>query len=200
MENNIIIRFARPEDAAALVDIYSYYVLNTAVTYEYKVPSVEEFSRRISRVLEKYPYLIAQKGDEVLGYAYAGTFIDRAAADWSVEVSVYIKHTARGLGIGRRLYEALEGILSELGIINLAAAIAAPDDNEDEYLTRDSLKFHGSMGYEFVGEFKKNGHKFGRWYNLVWMEKHLGEHPANCPHPKTISEVRGIVCEKYGIR
>ena len=143
--DNITIRLARPEDAAALVDIYSYYILNTAVTYEYEIPSVEEFASSISRVLEKYPYLIAQRGDEVLGYAYAGTFIARAAADWDTEVSVYIKHTAKGLGLGRRLYEMLESILREQGIVNLAAAIAAPNGEEDEYLTRDSLKFHSRM-------------------------------------------------------
>ncbi len=197
--DNITIRLARPEDAPALVDIYSYYILNTAVTYEYEVPSVAEFAARISRVLEKYPYLIAQRGDEVLGYAYAGTFIARAAADWNTEVSVYIKHTAKGLGLGRRLYEALETILSEQGIVNLAAAIAAPDSLDDEYLTRDSLKFHRRMGYSFAGEFKKNGHKFGRWYNLVWMEKHIGEHDVYMPRPKTLDEVRNIIAEKYGI-
>lgn len=197
--DNITIRLARPEDAATLVDIYSYYILNTAVTYEYEVPSVAEFAARISRVLEKYPYLIALQGDEVLGYAYAGTFIARAAADWDTEVSVYIKHTAKGLGLGRRLYETLENILREQGIVNLAAAIAAPNDEEDEYLTRDSLKFHSRMGYEFAGEFKKNGYKFGRWYNLVWMEKHIGEHAADMPRPKTVGEVRDIIAEKYGI-
>ncbi len=198
--DNITIRLARPEDAAALADIYAYYVLNTAITYEYKVPSVEEFAGRISRVLEKYPYLIAQRGDEVLGYAYAGTFIARSAADWDVEVSVYIKNSAKGLGLGRRLYGALENILREQGIVNLAAAIAAPNGDEDEYLTRNSLDFHRRMGYEFVGEFKKNGHKFGRWYNLVWMEKHLSEHLPEQPRPKTLAEVREIIAEKYGIR
>ncbi len=199
MENNITIHLARPEDAPALVDIYSYYILNTAITYEYEVPSVEEFAGRIRRVLEKYPYLIARQGDEVLGYAYAGTFIARAAADWDVEVSVYIKHGAHRLGIGRKLYEALENILRQQGIVNLAAAIAAPHDEEDEYLTRDSLRFHGRMGYEFVGEFKKNGYKFGRWYDLVWMEKRIGEHLADMPRPKTLDEVRDIIAEKYGI-
>ena len=199
MENNINIRFARPDDAPALVDIYSYYVLNTAVTYEYDVPSVEEFAARISRVLEKYPYLVAEKDGKPLGYAYAGTFIARAAADWSAEVSVYIRHSARGLGLGRKLYEALEAILRLQGIVNLAAAIAAPNSEEDEYLTRDSLKFHSRMGYELVGEFKQNGHKFGRWYNLVWMEKYLGEHMENHPHPLPVDSVRASVREKLGI-
>ena len=64
-------------------------------------------------------------------------------------------------------------------------AIAAPSGEEDEYLTRDSLKFHSRMGYEFVGKFKHNGHKFGRWYNLVWMEKHIGKHAADMPRPKS---------------
>ena len=200
MDNSINIRIARPGDAAALVGIYSYYVLNTAITYEYAVPSCEEFAARIRSVLEKYPYLIAERGGEILGYAYAGTFIARSAADWAVETTVYLSRTAKGLGLGRKLYEALENILREQGILNLNAAIAAPIGADDEYLTRNSIDFHAHMGYRFVGEFQYNGHKFGRWYDLVWMEKHIGEHIDNQPHPKTLDEVRDIIAEKYGIR
>ena len=198
--DNITIRLAHPEDAAALVEVYAPYVLHTAITYEYEVPSAEEFAGRISGTLQKYPYLLAERGGEVLGYAYAGAFSRRRAADWSVETSIYIKNTAHGLGLGRRLYEALENILREQGILNLAAAIAAPVGGDDEYLTRNSINFHSHMGYEFVGEFQKNGHKFGRWYNLVWMEKHLGEHRENHPRPKTLDEVRDVIADKYGIR
>lgn len=199
MDKNITIRLARPEDAPALVEIYAYYILNTAVTYEYEVPSVDAFAGRISHVLEKYPYLLAEREGEVLGYAYAGTFISRAAADWDVETTVYIKNGTHGLGLGRRLYEALEYILREQGILNLVAAIATPYGDDDEYLTLNSLYFHAHMGYRFVGEFRKNGYKFGRWYNLAWMEKHIGEHLADHPRPKTLDEVRGIISEKYGI-
>lgn len=200
MTNDITIRFARPEDAHGLAEIYKYYVLNTAVTYEYAPPSAEDFARRIGRTLEKYPYLLAEQNGEPVGYAYAGTFIARAAADWNAEVSIYLRSDRRGAGIGRRLYDALENILREQGIVNAAAAIAAPGDHEDEYLTRGSLDFHSRMGYVTVGTFRKNGHKFGRWYDLVWMEKQLNPPLSYQPPFKPIGEVRGLITEKYGIR
>ena len=198
--DNITIRLARPEDAPALLEIYAPYVLNTAITYEYEVPSAEEFAGRISEVLQKYPYLLAQRGGEILGYAYAGPFISRRAADWAVETSIYIKESAHGSGLGRLLYTALENILREQGILNLNAAIAAPTGAEDEYLTRSSIDFHTRMGYSLVGEFHRSGHKFGRWYGLVWMEKHIGEHKENQPAPRRLDEVRDIIAEKYDIR
>ncbi|MDD6189072.1 MAG: GNAT family N-acetyltransferase [Clostridiales bacterium] len=200
MEENITIRLARPDDAAELVEIYAPYVLKTAITYEYEVPSVEEFAGRIRNVLEKYPYLLAERNGKISGYTYAGAFSRRRAADWSVETSIYIRESARGLGIGRRLYEALENILREQGIRNLNAAIAAPVGADDEHLTRDSIHFHSHMGYRFVGEFDRCGHKFGRWYDLVWMEKHIGTHMDNQPRPKTLDEVRSVIAEKYNIR
>lgn len=199
MNNDIAIRLARPEDGAALAEIYSYYVLSTAVTYEYEPPSAEVFSGRIKETLKKHPYLLAESEGRVLGYAYAGTFIARAAADWNAEVSIYIRSNCRGMGLGRRLYEALENILREQGIVNIAAAIAAPNGGDDEYLSRDSMNFHSRMGYSLAGRFEKNGHKFGRWYDLVWMEKRLGKHGSSMPRPKTLDEVRELIAEKYGI-
>ncbi len=200
MDNRFTIRLARPEDGDALAKIYAHYVKNTAVTYEYEPPTAEEFSTRISHVLEKYPYLLAEENGIILGYAYAGTFIARAAADWSVETTVYLAPEARGQGIGRWLYEALEQILWEQGIVNLNAAIAVPSPDEDEYLSYDSMKFHSRMGYSLVGRFNKNAQKFGRWYDLIWMDKRLSEPRKNCPHPKTLDEVRPLIAEKHGIR
>lgn len=91
--NNIRIRTARPEDAIELLEIYAPYVRETAVTYEYTVPSKEEFASRIRHTMEKYPYLVAEKDGEILGYAYAGAFHPRAAYAWDAEMSIYIKKT-----------------------------------------------------------------------------------------------------------
>ena len=100
----VTIRPAAPEDAPALLAIYAPYVRETAVTFEYEVPTPEEFAGRIRRTLERYPYLTAQCGGEVLGYACAGPFKERAAYGWSVETTIYLRQDQRGRGLGRALY------------------------------------------------------------------------------------------------
>ena len=172
---NIVIRNAKLEDAQAFLDIYSYYVENTAVTFEYETPSLEEFGSRMTETLKKYPYLCILEDGTIRGYAYAGAFVGRAAYDWSAEMTVYLAHDAAKRGLGRKIYEALETALKEMGVLNLYACIAYPEE-EDEYLTKNSALFHQHMGYRKVGEFHKCGYKFGRWYHMIWMEKIIGEH------------------------
>lgn len=174
----ITIRPVSPEDSRVLLDIYRPYVEHTAITFEYEVPSVDEFTRRITHTLTRYPYLAAETDGQILGYAYAGPFYGRAAYDWSAEVSVYVRENIQGMGVGRRLYEALERALSAQNILNLYACIAWPD-KEDEYLTRNSAGFHSHLGYEQVGMFRQCGYKFGRWYSMIWMEKQLGPHSGH---------------------
>ena len=180
----ITIRTAVQQDAKVLLEIYAPYVKKTAITFEYDVPSVEEFARRISKVLKRYPYLVAEVNGEPVGYAYAGPFKERAAYDWAVETTVYVREDMKKSGIGRALYTALEEALAAQGILNLNACIAFPE-NEDEYLTRDSVKFHERMGFETAGRFHKCGCKFGRWYDMVWMEKLIGNHVENPPAART---------------
>lgn len=176
-EGQNFIRLVKPEDAGRLVEIYAPYVKQTAVTFEYEVPSVAEFRKRIESILKKYPYLVAEQDGEITGYAYAGVFIERPAADWAAEAAIYVDRGRRRSGAGRALYEALEKALIRQNILNINACIACPEA-EDEYLTYDSIRFHERMGYRMAGRFHQCGYKFGRWYDLVWMEKHLGEHPA----------------------
>ena len=192
------IRVATLEDAKTLVEIYTPYVEKTVITFEYEVPSVEEFKGRMAHVLEKYPYLVAERDGEIVGYAYAGEFKSRAAYDWAVETTVYVREDQKNSGVGKALYMALEQILAEQNILNLNACIGYPEV-EDEYLTKNSVQFHEHMGYRFVGEFYKCGYKFGRWYNMVWMEKHIGEHLDDQPAIKKFDDVRIAVAEKYGI-
>lgn len=180
---SIIIRMANPADAQALLNIYAPYVINTAITFEYDVPSVEEFASRIAHTLEKYPYLIAEEGGNILGYAYASPFHDRPAYDWAVETSIYVDQNIKHRGIGRKLHDALESTLREQGILNMNACIAYPPE-EDEHLDKNSVEFHAHMGYRLVGEFYKCGYKFNRWYNMVWMEKLIGEHLSDQKPPK----------------
>ncbi|MGN1340955.1 MAG: GNAT family N-acetyltransferase [Oscillospiraceae bacterium] len=173
--DDIIIRMADPADAEQLLAIYSYYVKNTAITFEYDVPAPEEFRARICHTLEKYPYLVAEKQGRAVGYAYAGAFKGRAAYDWSVEVTVYVDKDLHRCGIGKMLYSRLEELLKAMGVTNLYACIGVPAA-EDEFLTRNSIDFHQHLGYVPVGEFHKCGYKFDRWYNMVWAEKIVGEH------------------------
>ena len=180
---SITIRMANPADAQALLNIYAPYVINTAITFEYDVPSVEEFASRIAHSLEKYPYLIAEEGGNILGYAYASPFHDRPAYDWAVETSIYVDQNIKHRGIGRKLRDALESTLREQGILNMNACIAYPPE-EDEHLDKNSVEFHAHMGYRLVGEFYKCGYKFNRWYNMVWMEKLIGEHLSDQKPPK----------------
>lgn len=169
------IRTATKADAPALLNIYAPYVEQTAITFEYEVPSVEEFAGRIEQILEKYPYLVAEAEGEIVGYAYAGTFKARAAYDWSVETTIYVNQKKKRMGIGGKLYAALEEALRAQHILNLNACIGYPQ-KEDEYLTKDSEKFHQKLGYRLVGTFHDSGYKFGRWYDMIWVEKMLGEH------------------------
>lgn len=184
----ITIRTAVLQDAEALLEIYAPYVKNTAITFEYDVPTVEEFAGRMSNVLRRYPYLVGEVDGEPAGYAYAGPFKERAAYDWAVETTVYVKEDMKKHGIGRALYEALEKTLAAQGILNLNACIAFPE-KEDEYLTTDSVKFHKKMGFSEVGRFHKCGCKFGRWYDMVWMEKHIGTHEENPAEVRFFAEV-----------
>ncbi len=151
-----MIRNAEKEDAEKILAIYSYYVKNTAISFELDVPSLDEFQ----------------------GRAYAGVFKNRAAYDHCCEVSIYVERHAKGRGYGRMLYEALETALKKAGILNLYACIADPV-TEDEYLTRNSEHFHSHLGYTKVGRFHNCGYKFNRWYNMIWMEKIIGEHQKN---------------------
>ena len=170
----VTIRPAVPEDAPALLAIYAPYVRETAVTFEYEVPT-----------------------PEVLGYACAGPFKERAAYDWSVETTIYLRQDQRGRGLGRALYQALERCLAAQHIQNLNACIADPAQAGDPYLTGASAAFHARMGYQLVGRFHKCGYKFGRWYDMVWMEKILGAHPERPPEVIPFSKLleRGAVLE-----
>ncbi len=171
----IVIREAVLSDAEELLAIYAPYVKETVITFEYEAPTLSEFRKRMTDILGKYPYLAAEQNGEIVGYAYAAPFKERAAYGWSVESTIYVRRDCKRAGIGRALYEALEEALACQNILNVNACIGYPEQ-EDAYLTLDSVRFHQRMGYRMVGKFHKCGYKFGRWYHMVWMEKHLGEH------------------------
>lgn len=133
-------RVARPEDAEALLAIYAPYVEETAITFEYEVPSVEAFRARIAHTLATYPYIVAVEENNIIGYAYVGRLHERAAYDWSVETSIYVDRRARKQGLGRQLYERLEAILRAMHIISVNACIAYPGTMNATDRTRAHLQ------------------------------------------------------------
>ena len=112
--------------------------------------------------------------------------------------SRFLSTWSRRGGLGRRLYQAVEDILREQGILNVNACITYAEE-EDEYLTQDSPAFHSRLGYRQVARFHQCGFKFGRWYDMIWMEKHLGPHAPDQPDPRPFAAVRPLVAAKYGI-
>ena len=173
--SDLVIRPAVCDDAEAIAAIYAPYVTQTAVSFEYVAPTAEEIRFRMEKTLKQYPYFVAMVNNRLIGYAYAGPFHPRAAFFRSVETSIYVKQGFHQRGVGRALYERLESALKQQGIVNLNACIAYPDP-EDEYLTLDSVRFHERLGYVKCAHFHKCGWKFNRWYDLIWMEKIIGEH------------------------
>ena len=170
-----MIRIAAEADIPAILEIYGPYILNTTITFEYSIPTPEEFTRRFREITSRFPWLVYEEGGEVLGYAYASAPYSRAAYAWCAEPSVYLKPAARGRGIGRKLYGALERILSYQGYQVLYVLITQENT--------DSVGFHEACGYRFSVLFENCGFKFGRWLGVIWMEKRLKsvEIPSNPP-------------------
>jgi phosphinothricin acetyltransferase len=187
-ENTIKIRMATIDDAEKILAVYAPYILETGITFEYEVPTAQAFRERIRGVLKRYPYLVAERDGEILGYSYANPLGERAAFSRAAETVLYVKKDARGEKIGSRLYGELEKILKKQNVTNICACIAYREQ-EDETLTHASPKFHAACGYKKIGHFTKCGYKFGRWYDLIWMEKFIGEHEENPPEFIPVTEI-----------
>lgn len=188
-KTNVTIRAAVIGDAPEVLDIYGYYVQHTAITYEYDIPSLTEFQERMRHILEKYPYLVALKGERIIGYAYASPYHPRAAYGWNAEMAIYLDHNERGHNVGQRLYTLLEQILQEQGIVNAVALITPPMTKDDEAVYA-SMHFHEKMGYELAGRIENSGYKFERWFDTITMQKQLNTPVSPMPSIKSFEEVR----------
>ena len=170
-----MIRFAVEADVPAILEIYGPYVETTTVSFEYTIPSLAEFTHRFCSTTEQFPWLVWEEDGQILGYAYGNLPFSRAAYQWCAAASVYLRPEARGKGIGRQLYAALEELLARQGYHKIYAIIT--DGNED------SLAFHKAVGYQFVAHLPRCGYKFGKWLGVIWMEKVLkvGQNPEIVP-------------------
>ncbi len=162
------LRTAAAADAAALAAIYRPYVEETDVTFELTAPDAAEFCRRMEKTLLRYPYLVAEEDGVILGYAYASPLIDRRAADRAVEASSYVHWDYRGKGIGTMLLKELERLLALQHVTNVTACITCPN--------AESEAFYGKLGYVPCARFHRCAYKFGKWKDVVWMEKHILPH------------------------
>ena len=160
-----MIRIAEERDLPEILSIYAPYVLNTTHTFEYDVPTEEEFLARFRSVTAAFPWLVWEEEGRILGYAYGSAPFERAAYRWSSETSVYLRPDAQGRGIGRRLYTALEKILALQGFLKNYAIITSENS--------PSLAFHKSLGYAIAAEMPGCAYKFGKKLGIVWMEKDL---------------------------
>lgn len=159
------IRFAQLSDAEELLRIYAPYVTDSVITFEYDVPSPIEFEKRMMDIQREYPYLVCEIDGNIAGYAYAHRHKERAAYGWNVELSIYLDHSYVGRGIGRALYTVLLKILQLQHVVNAYACITLPNEA--------SMALHTSFGFTPVGVFSHTGYKFGKWLDVIWLEKAL---------------------------
>jgi phosphinothricin acetyltransferase len=158
----MIVRKVEIEDAAPIVEIYNFYVLNSHSTFETEAVETAEMQKRVEEVVESYPYFVAEENEEILGYAFANQYKSRCAYKNSAEVSVYVKNDLKQKGIGGMLYDKLLAEILRTDVHALVAGIALPNDA--------SIKLHERFGFEKVAHFREIGFKFGRWIDVGYWE------------------------------
>ena len=162
------IRVATKDDAVGMLDIYAPFILNSGITQETEVPSVEDFQQRVISNLIERPWFVCEINNEIAGYAYAGKHRDRKGYQWCTEPSVYISEKYFGFGVANALYNALFEILKLQGYVNAYAVITLPNDR--------SLAFHKKFGFEYLTTYKKIGYKLGQWHDVGWMQYEINPH------------------------
>ena len=177
------IRLATPDDGAAFAEIYRPAVVGSPTSFEIEPPDASEMSRRVTVALERFPWLAFDDGRVARGYAYAGTHRARPAYQWSAEVSAYVHEDARRRGVARALYTSLFALLRALGYANAYAGITLPNPA--------SVGLHEALGFRPVGVFHNVGYKLGRWHDVEWWERPLGELSPSMDSPRPIRDLLG---------
>ena len=170
-----MIRVATKADAQGMLEIYAPFILNSGITQETEVPSVEEFQMRILSGLEERPWLVCELADQIAGYAYAGKHRERKGYQWCTEPSVYISEKFYQRGIANALYTALFDILKIQGYVNAYAVITLPNEK--------SIGFHKKFGFDYLTTYPKIGYKLGQWHDVGWMQYEINPHKQEPPDP-----------------
>jgi L-amino acid N-acyltransferase YncA len=169
MPSGFLVRDVQIKDASAIADIYAPFVENTVISFESVPPSQAEMQSRITEVTDRFPWLVAEINNEVVGYAYANAHRSRCAYQWCVEVSVYLSPRYQRQGIAKSLYEQLFSKLVQKGYLQAFAGISLPNEG--------SVAFHEAFGFSPIGIYKNVGYKMNRWVDVGWWQKQLGELP-----------------------
>lgn len=170
-----ILRPVRPSDLPRLLEIYTPYVRDSAVTFEYEVPSLAEFTARVDEISSQYPYLVCEQDGFVAGYAYAHRHMVRAAYQWNAELSIYLDETFQGRGLGSRLYASLLETLEQMNVRNVYGCVTLPNPK--------SGRLHEKLGFRLAGIWPHSGYKLGMWHDVGWFEKSLGPGVGRSPAP-----------------
>lgn len=183
MKENRKIRFAKPEDAENILNIYQKYITDTVITFEMQVPSVLEFQNRMSKIMEQFPYLVCEMDGKVVGYAYASKHRERAAYQWSADLSIYIEETYHRQHIATMLYDKLIDLLKMQGYCTVHVGVTSPNPNSEA--------FHEAYGFETVGVFRNVGYKLGQWRDVKWYSLPVSEYPECPAQPTSIGNYSG---------
>ena len=181
------IRVAKLDDVAAMLNIYSPFILNSGITQETTVPSIEEFQQRVMATLTERPWLVCEIDDEIAGYAYAGKHRDRRGYQWCTEPSIYIGENFFRFGIANALYRALFEILKIQGYVNAYAVITLPNDK--------SVSFHEKFGFRYFTTYKNIGFKLGKWHDVGWWQYDVNPHVINPTDPIKFSSLDSSVID-----
>jgi L-amino acid N-acyltransferase YncA len=169
------IRTATERDLPEIQSIYAYHVLHGTGTFEEQPPSVEEIAERFAKVVTHgWSWLVATDATGVLGFAYYTQFRDRSAYRYCAEDSVYVREDVRGQGVGKALVARLVEHAAASGMRQMIAVIG---DSENT----GSIGVHASLGFQMVGTLRAAGIKFGRWVDVVSMQRPLGQGDADVP-------------------
>jgi L-amino acid N-acyltransferase YncA len=177
-----IIRFANPQDAAQILEIYAPFCNESAVSFELRSPSLTELQQRIQQITQRYPWLVCEQEGTILGYAYASSHRSRAAYQWSVDVAIYSREQYHRCGMGRSLYTSLFQILKLQGFFKAYAGIALPNPS--------SIGLHQAMGFECVGVYRGVGYKAGAWRDVAWWQLCLQPEVLHPPAPIDIVTIQ----------
>ena len=173
--DSFVIRPSLEADLDAIVEIYTLAVLHSKGTFETQAPDVVEMARRRRDILaQDLPWLVAESGGRLMGYAYANQFRPRTAYRYCLEDSIYVHPSARGKGAGRRLLIELINQCESLGARQMLAVIGDSDNSA-------SIGLHLGLGFEHAGLLRNAGWKFGGWLDVVLMQKQLGQGASTVP-------------------